>query len=228
MIETILAAVLLAVSPVDTEIAGKHYLQALEFYGKSEITRTAAELTLSLEVDPGFRKSLELKERLEKEKFREGPENGGEIAREYYEKGLQYFRKGDKARAAVEWRKGTEACPFNLQFKEFLLQTEREKTASSVKKEKPAPKAAAEEKKKGPKTANPVLPAKHFTAAEKEKIESLYFEGLKLYKLGKPAEALSKWEQVLKLDPLHKKAKQNIENIKKSDNGRRPEEKENL
>ena len=64
------------------------------------------------------------------------------------------------------------------------------------------------------KAKNIILPLKQLTTEEKKAIDNLYYAGMRYFKQGKLAEAKSKWEQVLRLDPLHVKAKQNIEKLK--------------
>ena len=184
----------------------RYYENAVSNYKNSEIDKAKTELLKSLEYDNSNQDAAKLLVEIEEEKFsgREGEYN--ETAREFYEKGLVLYRKGDAAGAEAEWRKALKISPDNGQIKKFLARVAPQD--ASLKENRPSRKDLARQKapvgeekqeKKAAKKEARVSP-------EKKQADDLYYEGLRLYKQGKVDEAVSCWEQVLKIDPDNQKA----------------------
>ena len=189
----------------------KYFNNAAEHYRNSEIEKARSELLKSLEYDNSNQEAAKLLVEIEEEKFAAREGEYTETAREFYEKGLAAYRKGDAAGAETEWRKALEVAPSNPQIKKFLLRVEPDnealkEPALSTKdrtKKKTVPDQAKQERKEARKESR--------ISPEKKKADDLYYEGLRLYKQGKIDDAVSCWEQALKIDPENQKAQKSLE-----------------
>ena len=111
-------------------------------------------------------------------------------AQEHLEKGRQLYRRGKLAEAERELRLALKYDPSLTQAKNYLSDIEAKRKASASK-----PKAKKE--------------------VSKEEIEKLYLKGVEAYVRGDYEAAIAYWEEVLKLDPHHEKARLNIKKAKK-------------
>ncbi len=193
----------------------RYYESAVAHYKNSETDGAKADLLKSLEYDNSNQDAAKLLVELEEERFsgREGEYN--ETAREFYEKGLVAYRKGDVAAAGTEWRKALKVAPANPQIKKFLLRVEPENAAlkepALSKKEKTKQKVQAESAKQEKRE----LRKESRISTERKKSDEFYYEGLRLYKQGKLDDAVSCWEQSLKIDPDNQKTGKALEKIGK-------------
>ncbi len=189
----------------------KYFNNAAEHYRNSEIEKARSELLKSLEYDNSNQEAAKLLVEIEEEKFAAREGEYTETAREFYEKGLAAYRKGDAAGAETEWRKALEVAPSNPQIKKFLLRVEPDNEAlkepalskKDRTKKKTVPDQAKQERKEARKESR--------ISPEKKKADDLYYEGLRLYKQGKIDDAVSCWEQALKIDPENQKAQKSLE-----------------
>ena len=132
-------------------------------------------------------------------------------AREFFEKGLVSYRKGDVSGAEAEWKKALKVAPSNPQIKKFLLRVEPENSALKE------PVLSKKERIKQKHSADPVKQERQEARKEsrvspdKKKADDLYYDGLRLYKQGKIEDAVSCWQQALKIDPENQKALKSLE-----------------
>jgi tetratricopeptide (TPR) repeat protein len=212
--KTALAICFMLLSLTAPELAKQHFDAASGFYKQNDVLKAKAEWKKSLEYEPGFEPSLLGLQALEKEEFKEDSNNSYNGAvKEFYEKGLVFYRKGEYCKAGDEWEKALGLCPENKQIKAFLKSIKPD-----VKEEKKASEKAASKKqataKESVKNKDEVQAAVVKTGINEKIIDELYYKGLKFYKQGKIKEAKNEWEQVLRLDPSNKKT---LNNLKKLD-----------
>ena len=197
------------------ELAKQHFDTASGFYKQNDVEKAKTEWKKSLEYDANFEPSILGLQTLEKEEYKEvanGTYNAS--VRDFYEKGLASYRKGEYLKAGEEWEKALGLCPENKQIKTFLKSIkpdikEEKKTSEKISLKK-QPAAAENVKEKADLSAAPVK------AGINEKIiDELYYKGLKYFKQGKVKEARNEWEQVLRLDPSNKKTMNNLKKLDK-------------
>ncbi len=110
-------------------------------------------------------------------------------AQVHMDRGRAYYRRGKFRDAEREFRLALKYDPSLSQARNYLNEIEAKRKAKPAK---------AEKKKPSPK-----------------EIEELYLKGVQAYVKGNYEEAIQYWEEVLKLDPNHEKAKLNIRRAKK-------------
>lgn len=97
----IMCGLLIAGTPAE-----QHFLKALEYYKSNDMQKCEAELNISCELEKDFKSSVELKERINKEKFiNDTSDPLNDLVKEFYEKGISYYRKGEYKSALKEWKK---------------------------------------------------------------------------------------------------------------------------
>ena len=207
----------LAAGALADSTALKYYENAVSNYKNGEIEKAKAGLLKSLECDNSNQDAAKLLVEIEEERFsgREGEYN--ETAREFYEKGLAAYRKGDAAGAEAEWRKALKIAPDNRQIKKFLSRVApgeaapKEPVISGKEKAKQRrPLDQAKQEKREARKESRITP-------EQKKADELYYEGLRLFKQGKADEAISCWQQSLKLDPDNQKTSKALEKVGKKE-----------
>jgi len=197
----------------------EHCQKGLAYYKDNEPEKAGFEFLKALEIDKEDKTSKQMLAALEREIFREEPEDPyKDVVKELYFKGLVYFRAGEKEKACAEWKKGLALNPSNKQLLEFnelvsFTQPDKspEKSGNFEKEQKTTAKKngkAAEQKEK-----NKIFAPKK--SVDEKKVSDLYYEGLKLYKQGDLKKAIAIWEQVLVFDPDLSKARKNLERAKK-------------
>ena len=207
----VLVLLLIGLAACADSTALNYFKSAAEHYKNSEIEKTRSELLKSLEYDNSNQEAAKLLVEIEEEKFAAREGEYTETAREFYEKGIAAYRKGDAAGAETEWRKALKVAPSNPQIKKFLLRVEPDNDAlkepvlskKERAKQKPVFDQAKQERKEARKESR--------VSPEKKKADDLYYEGLRLYKQGKIDDAVSCWEQALKIDPENQKAQKSLE-----------------
>ena len=221
MIKAILFAIVipcLVYSQEANNLAGAHYEKGMVYYKNSETTKARAEWEKSLELCKDYDKSVGALKKLEEEKYIDDPEDSfNGIVKEFFEKGLVFYRQGENKKALAEWKQGLEINPNSKQLKDFTSKVEVKnevETAENAKNLKSEEKKTQkEEKKKSSTTKSSTVQEKPVKSIDEKKVSELYYSGLKLYKQGKLEEALIVWKQVLKLDPESQKTKKNIEKV---------------
>ncbi len=191
--------------------AQKYFTNAAAHYKNSEIEKARSELLKSLEYDNSNQDAAKLLVEIEEEKFTANESEYIETAREFFEKGLVSYRKGDVSGAEAEWKKALKVAPSNPQIKKFLLRVEPENSALKE------PVLSKKERIKQKHSADPVKQERQEARKEsrvspdKKKADDLYYDGLRLYKQGKIEDAVSCWQQALKIDPENQKALKSLE-----------------
>jgi tetratricopeptide (TPR) repeat protein len=199
------------------DLAKIHYEKGLVYYKNNEVERAKAEWQKSLEFCKDYEHSIKALKSLEEEKFIENPNDSfNKIIKDFFEKGLSYYRTGDFKKAVEEWDKALELSPKNNQILTFIEKTKIKNEVEEVKKVEKSEKVKevreveetkkVVEEKKTKTVKNPI---------DEKKVSELYYAGLKCYKQGKISEAIELWKQVLKLDPNNEKAKKNLEKLEK-------------
>jgi len=215
-----LAGVVVFSDPGETP-ADAHYMSGLAYYRSGDAAKARVEFQKAIEVEKQHTGSAKMLQVLDSEAFTADPAdpfNG--VIKEYFEKGLEHFRRGEKDKALQEWERALKISPSNKQLLCFcgLASTSVEKKENpviagkiSAKIEEKAGSGDNEPKKQ--KQVNSGTEPKN--KIDEKKVSDLYYEGLKAYKLGDLRKAIKIWEQVLLLDPGLSKARRNLENAKK-------------
>lgn len=221
LVSLFFVSTMLFCAPIENP-ADLHYTGGLDYYRLGDTVKAKAEFQKTLELEKMHPGAVNMLLVLEREIFKEDindPFNS--VLKEYFERGLVVFRKGENEKALQEWEKGLAISPANSQLREFIeLAKPKAKDGeraeiNPVKKEKKSSEHASVKKtsKTDNKSTEAVKPEQKKKVDEK-KVSDLYYEGLKAYKLGDLKKAISLWEQVLLLDPDSKKTKRNLENAK--------------
>lgn len=182
------------------EILVNMYQEARALTRKEKKREAMAKLNLVLEVDPNHRDAKALLKKLEAEKKAEKKVVSREDkkkAQDLYNEGIKLYGNEKLADAASVWK---EALKLNPEYDEAKISLARVETQirtleriGSGKTEK----AAAQDTEK------------------RIKLKKHYLDGINYYMSGLYNEAISEWEEVLKIDPAYENVKQNIERAKK-------------
>ncbi len=158
-----------------------------------------SKLKLILEVNPVFRDAGDVLKRLEKEqKEKEVVVTREDKARaeEAYKKGLDYYRQEKLPEALDECRKAVELNPEFVDARIFLASIET-KLHNLARLETQADRESAIK-----------------SSEVKIKLKRHYLDGINFYLDGMYREAISEWEEVIKIDPDYENVRTNIERTK--------------
>ena len=180
------------------------YRDARRLIGQGKKREARAKLELIREVDPEYRDTEALLTGLEKqEKTQEQQqkkvvtEKDRRQAQRLYRKGLDFYRNEKLEDATATLREALELDPEYMDAQVLL--------ARSESKLRNLQKAIAADST-GPLEVEDEL---------KIRIKKHYIEGVTLYMNGLYKEAISEWEEVLRLDPTNESVKTNIERARK-------------
>jgi len=159
----------------------------------------ASKLKLILEVNPGFRDAGDILKRLEKEqKEKEVVVTREDRAHavELYKKGLDYYRQEKLPEALDECRKAVKLDPEFIDARIFLASIET-KLHNLARLETQANRESAIK-----------------NSEMKIKLKRHYMDGINFFLDGLYREAISEWEEVMKIDPGYENVHTNIERAK--------------
>jgi tetratricopeptide (TPR) repeat protein len=182
------------------EILNGMYRDARQLVQRGKKREAVAKLKLIQEVNPKYRDTASLIRQLEEERTVQEREEKKVVtekdrrqAERLHRKGLDLYRSERLEEAIETWRQALELNPEYVDARVDLSRAES--------KLRNLQRAAA-----GGRTQE--------DAAQDEltiRIKKHYLEGVTLYMNGLYAEAISEWEEVLRLNPVHETAKINIE-----------------
>ena len=182
------------------------YRDGLAQYNKGKINEAIKQLEEVIKFNPQHRRAQELlakvREKVAEIKKEERARRLRETVDKRYFRGIDYYAEGQFNKAIKEWRGVLKIDPTHRGAKEYLKKA-RDKIARANSRGKGG---------KG-KARNP----------KEEKIEVYYRQGINYYLAGGFKEAIRQWEEVLKMEPAHKGAREYIakakERLKKSGEG---------
>ncbi|MCK5094067.1 MAG: hypothetical protein KAR18_05020 [Spirochaetes bacterium] len=176
------------------------YQEARALTRKGKKREAMARLNLVLEVDPNHRDAKALLKELETEK----KEEKKVVSREDKKKALDLYNEGVKlygneklADATRVWK---EALKLNPEYDEAKISLARVET--QIRTLERIGSGETEE-------------AAALDTEKRIKLKKHYLDGINYYMSGLYKEAISEWEEVLKMDPAYENVKQNIERAKK-------------
>ncbi len=182
------------------EILVNMYQEARALTRKGKKREAMARLNLVLEVDPNHRDAKALLKELETEK----KEEKKVVSREDKKKALDLYNEGVKlygneklADATRVWK---EALKLNPEYDEAKISLARVET--QIRTLERIGSGETEE-------------AAALDTEKRIKLKKHYLDGINYYMSGLYKEAISEWEEVLKIDPAYENVKQNIERAKK-------------
>ena len=178
------------------DILGSMLAEARSLVERGSEREASVKLKLILEVDPGFEEAREELSRLEKaqeETRKVVTQQERDRARELYMYGLGLYRSEKLDEAVKIWRQTVDLDPEFVEARVFLARAETQlRNLEKVElKEEEASKKYGDDLR--------------------IKIKRHYLDGIHLFMEGLYAEAITEWEEVLKVDPQHESAKLNIE-----------------
>jgi len=183
-----------------------YYAQGAIFYINGEWAKAIAQWENALKLDPS---NTELSEFVEIAKEKKGKKERLEKAEVLYRDGLTHYNEGKINEAIKELQEAVKLNPQHMKAQDYLARA-KEKVAAVSKEE--------EEK------------------SRREIMDKHYFQGIDYYAEGKFKKAIEEWDEVLRIDPEHKGAKEYIDKARdkiagatsgkqeKRDTAKRPEE----
>jgi tetratricopeptide (TPR) repeat protein len=182
------------------EILGNMMNEAKELIARDKKREAGVKLRLILDVDPGYREAKNLLNQLESEKTEERrvvTPAEKKRSQELYAEGLEFYKK-DKLQDAVNaWKQAVDLNPEFVEARVFLSRAETK--LRNLQRLSEASARGTE----GPEDELRIRIKKH------------YLDGINYYMNGMYKEAISEWEEVLKIDPENENVKVNIQRAKK-------------
>jgi tetratricopeptide (TPR) repeat protein len=186
------------------EILDGMYRDARQLVQRGKKREAVAKLKLIQEVNPGYRDTVALIRQLEEERTVKEEEQRKVVtekdrkqAERLYRKGLDLYA-GERLEEAIEtWR---QALELNPEYVDARVDLSRAESKLRNLQRAEAGGSGAEEASQDELTIT---------------IKRHYLEGVNLYMNGLYAEAISEWEEVLRLNPVHENARNNIERARK-------------
>ena len=176
------------------DILGSMYAEAVALAESGSEREAAVKLSLVLEVDPGYedaRRMLDELNRREKETIPVVTEADARQARELNMYALGLYRSEQIGEAVKIWRQAVELDP---EFVDARVSLSRAETQLRNLERAAAPGG--------------------FGNDLRIDIKRHYLDGIHLFMEGLYAEAITEWEEVLRIDPAHENAKRNIARAK--------------
>jgi tetratricopeptide (TPR) repeat protein len=193
-----------ALSKTDPELAreilSNMLNEAKDLIARDKKREAGVKLNLILEVNPGHREARNILKQLESEKAEEKKivtEEDRKRARNLYDEGLELYKKEKLEEAVTVWRRAVELNPEFVDARLFLSRAETK--LRNLKKFSAASADADVE----------------MEDELRIKIKKHYLDGINYYMNGLYKEAISEWEEILKIDPGNETVKMNIERAKK-------------
>jgi len=186
------------------EILAGMYRDARQLMERGKKREAVAKLKLIQEVNPRYRDTAALIRQLEEERTVQEQEQKRVVtekdrrqAERLYRKGLDLYASERLEEAIETWR---QALEFNPEYVEARIDLSR-----------------AESKLRNLQRAAAGITAQEEEAQDelKIRIKKHYIEGVTFYMNGLYAEAISEWEEVLRLDPENESVRTNIERARK-------------
>jgi tetratricopeptide (TPR) repeat protein len=182
------------------DILNNMYDEAKDLVKKNKKREALAKLKLILEVDPGNKEARNLLQKLESEKKKEIKVVSAEDkkkAQELYDRGVEFYQDEKLEEAVRVWKQAVDINPEFVEARVFLSRAETklrnlERLASSSDQI-----------------------SDEVQGELRIKIKKHYLDGLNYYMNGMYVEAITEWEEVLKIDPDYENVKGNIERAKK-------------
>ncbi len=182
------------------------YRDGLAQYNEGKIDEAIKQLEEVIKFNPEHRRAKELlakvREKVDEIKKEEKARRLRETVDKRYFRGIDYYAEGQFDKAIKEWQGVLKLDPTHSGAKEYLKKA-RDKIARK------------NSRGKGGKDKVRNL--------EEEKVEVYYRQGINYYLAGEFKEAISQWEEVLKMEPRHNGARGYIakakERLKKSGEG---------
>jgi len=182
------------------EILAGFYREAKSLIERGKKREAAVKLKLIAEANPDFRDAQAILRDLEKVQKKETvviTEEAKKKAEEYYDLGLEYYRDEQLEDAVKMWGKAVELNPQFIDARIFLSRAETKlrnlAKIGSVTEEEIS-------------SVNEEL---------RIKIKKHYLDGINFYMDGLYNEAITEWEEVIKLDPTNENVRINIDRAKK-------------
>jgi tetratricopeptide (TPR) repeat protein len=175
-----------------------YYAQGAVFYINGEWGNAISQWKNALKLDPS---NTELSEFIKIAERKREQEEAFEKAEVLYRNGLAHYNEGKIKEAIIELEEAIKLNPHHTRAQDCLVGA-REKVATVSKEE--------EEKRR------------------REIIEKHYFQGIDYYAEGKYNKAIEEWDEVLRIDPEHKGAREYIDKARDkiaSANSRREKER---
>jgi tetratricopeptide (TPR) repeat protein len=180
------------------EIISGMYDDAVSLIRQGERRKAEAKLKLILQVTPDYRDTQVLLQQTAEPQ--ENVNLSDKVRREserYYRKGIGYYQNEQLKEAIEMWRKALELNPDMVDVRIDLSKAEMK-----LRNLQKAASGTDDPYSEGNETL-------------RIKVKKHYLEGVTLFMNGLYGEAISEWEEVLKLDPSHDNARINIEKAHK-------------
>jgi tetratricopeptide (TPR) repeat protein len=172
-------------------------------YSRREKKREAiAKLKLILDVDPRHRDARALLKELEdenkkKEEKKVVSREDRKQARDLYDEGVKLYGKENLSEALQAWKKALELNPEFDEARVYLARAETQlRTLEKI-------------------GAGPAEETRALSDDVRIKLKKHYLEGINYYMSGLYKEAITEWEEIIKIDPTYENVEQNIERAKK-------------
>ncbi len=176
------------------DILGSMYAEAVALADRGSEREAAVKLSLVLEVDPGYeeaRRRLDELSRKEEEAVTVITEADARQAHELHMYALGLYRGEQIGEAVKIWRQAVELDP---EFVDARVSLARAETQLRNLERAAAPRGSGEDLRID--------------------IKRHYLDGIHLFMEGLYAEAITEWEEVLRIDPTNENAKRNIARAK--------------
>ena len=182
------------------EILAEIYMEATKLIQRDKKREAVVKLKLILDVDPGHRKAKNLLKKLEREQEEETRIVTNEDKKKsqgLYSEGLELYKNEKLTDAVRIWKKAVELNPEFVEARVFLSRAETQlRTLEKYRSGRDETSEAVDDELR-------------------IKVKKHYLDGINYYMNGLYNEAISEWEEVLKIDPENENARVNIERAKK-------------
>jgi tetratricopeptide (TPR) repeat protein len=167
------------------------YRDGLAHYNEGKIDEAIEDLEEATKINPEHTKAQDYlakaREKVTTKKEEKEQRTRREIVDRHYFQGIDYYAEGKFEKAVKEWDEVLSIDPEHKGAKEYIKKA-RDKIAS----------ANSRSKEREPTVRRP----------EEEKIEAYYKQGINYYLAGEFREAIRQWEEVLRMEPSHKGARE--------------------
>lgn len=173
------------------------YRDVMAHYDEGKIDEAIKMLEEAIRLNPEHKKAREFlaraKDKIAAMKKEKEVRKRQETVEKHYFQGIDYYAEGEFKKAIKEWEKVLKVNRTHKGAKEYLKKA-RDKIAS-----------ANSRRRKRKTTAR---------RPEDEKIEVYYRQGINSYLAGRFRDAIRQWQEVLKMEPAHKSAREYIAKAK--------------
>jgi len=173
------------------------YRYGVALYNEGKLDEAIGKLEESLRINPGHLRAQEYlvrtKEKIAAMRQEDEERKRRDVIAKHYFQGIDYYAEGEFSKAIKEWDEVLSLDPEHREAKEY-----KEKAKDKISIGAPVEK----ERKVALK------------GREEEKIETYYKQGINYYLAGEFREAIGQWQEVLRLEPSHKGAREYIAKAK--------------